>query len=68
MHFRNLYDTISHIEPQCLDGIRFEDFYVPFGKMTNMSTRNGRIELLSDLIIEAKKAAMDSMNTVKSGF
>jgi hypothetical protein len=34
--------------------------------MTNMSTRNGKVEFLSDLIQEAKQVAFESMDFSKS--
>ena len=44
----------------------FESFYVPFGRLTNMSTRRGQVEFLSDLILEAKQVAFESMEFSKS--
>lgn len=43
----------------------FEEFYVPFGRLTNMSTRRGKVEFLSDLISEAKLVALDSLESLK---
>ena len=46
----------------------FEQFFVPFGRITNMSTRKGKVEFLSDLINEAKLVAQESMQFSKSNF
>jgi arginyl-tRNA synthetase len=61
-----LYQTIKKIEPSVLGDLSFEEFYVPFGKMLNMSTRNGKIEFLSDLIKESKEVALESIAKTKS--
>jgi hypothetical protein len=50
----------------CIENIEFENFYVPFGRFTNMSTRTGRVELLSDLINESKDVALEYMSKSKS--
>ncbi len=39
---------------------------MPFGRLTNMSTRKGKIEFLNELLDEAKLVALDSMNELKS--
>lgn len=49
-----------------LGDLKFEEFYVPFGKMLNMSTRKGNIEFLSDLIKESKEVALESIAKTKS--
>ena len=53
------------LNKNCIENIEFEQFYVPFGKFTNMSTRKGRIELLSDLLNEAKEVALEQMDQSK---
>lgn len=49
-----------------IENIQYEEFYVPFGRFTNMSTRQGQVMLLSDLINEAKEIAAESMKASKS--
>lgn len=49
-----------------LNSRSFEEFYVPFGRITNMSTRKGKVEFLNDLINEAKLVAQESMEFSKS--
>jgi len=44
----------------------FDEFYVPFGRLTNMSTRKGKVEFLSELIDEAKYVAHASLESLKS--
>ena len=39
---------------------------MPFGRLTNMSTRKGKVEFLSDLIDEAKAVAFESLQSLKS--
>ncbi|CAF0757205.1 unnamed protein product [Didymodactylos carnosus] len=39
-----------------------EDFYVPFGRMTNFQTRKGKFELLSDVLNDARERANDGLN------
>lgn len=39
-----------------------EDFYVPFGRMTNLQTRRGKIDLLSDVYEEAQERANEGLN------
>ena len=39
-----------------------DDFYVPFGRMTNLHTRKGNIELLSDIYEEAQERAYEGLN------
>jgi arginyl-tRNA synthetase len=71
-HFYRLYETLKRLDTNkngssMLGGnVTFEDFYVPFGRLTNMSTRRGNVEFLSDLISEAKQVAFESMEFSKS--
>lgn len=65
-HFLKLYHTVNSLDSSVLKDLTFNEFYVPFGRMTNMSTRKGQIEFLSDLITEAKQVAFDSMEFSKS--
>ena len=64
-HFKSLYETMKVLNKNCIENIEFEQFYVPFGKFTNMSTRKGKIELLSDLLNEAKEVALEQMDHSK---
>lgn len=64
-HFYKLYETVKAFDPKCLDQISFSEFYAPFGRLTNMSTRKGKVEFLSDLIDEAKNVALESMEELK---
>lgn len=65
-HFYRLYETVKALDKDSLANISFEEFYVPFGRITNMSTRKGKVEFLSDLINEAKLVAHESMEFSKS--
>jgi arginyl-tRNA synthetase len=66
-HFLNLYETLKKLdETSCIRDMNFESFYVPFGRLTNMSTRRGQVVFLSDLINEAKQVAFESMDFSKS--
>ena len=51
-----------------LNNSSFEEFYVPFGRLTNMSTRRGQVEFLSDLVDEAKQVALEAMEVSKSKY
>jgi arginyl-tRNA synthetase len=64
-HFFKLYETVNHFDSECLKNISYQEFYVPFGRLTNMSTRRGKIEFLNDLIDEAKQVALESMEDLK---
>lgn len=64
-HFLKLYETVKLLDSNLLNKISFEEFYVPFGRLTNMSTRRGKVEFLSDLINEAKLVALDSLESLK---
>ena len=64
-HFFKLYETVKAYDPTCLENISFNQFYVPFGRLTNMSTRKGKVEFLNDLIEEAKCVALESMEDLK---
>lgn len=64
-HFYKLYETVKAIDSECLKNISFGEFYVPFGRLTNMSTRKGKVEFLNDLIEEAKNVALESMEELK---
>ena len=64
-HFFKLYETVKAYDPACLENLSFNEFYVPFGRLTNMSTRKGKVEFLSDLIDEAKSVALESMEELK---
>ena len=70
-HFYRLYETLKRLDHANNNNnnwadMTFEDFYVPFGRLTNMSTRRGNVEFLSDLISEAKQVAFESMEFSKS--
>jgi hypothetical protein len=39
-----------------------DDFYVPFGRMTNFQTRKGQFDLLSDVFEYAKERANEGLN------
>ncbi|CAF0949121.1 unnamed protein product [Brachionus calyciflorus] len=65
-HFMKLYETVNALDASILNDISFEEFYVPFGRITNMSTRKGKVEFLSDLIQEAKQVAFESMEFSKT--
>ena len=39
-----------------------DDFYVPFGRMINLQTRRGNIDLLSDVYEEAQERAHEGLN------
>ena len=67
-HFVRLYETLKRLDEACLRNMSFEEFYVPFGRITNMSTRKGKVEFLSDLVSEAKHVAFESMQMSKSNF
>lgn len=39
-----------------------DDFYVPFGRLTNLKTRKGNIDLLSDIFEDAKERAKEGLD------
>lgn len=39
-----------------------DDFYIPFGRMINLQTRRGKIDLLSDVYEEAQERAHEGLN------
>ena len=45
-----------------------DDFYVPFGRMTNFQTRKGKFDLLSDVFEYAKERANEGLNRFLSKF
>lgn len=64
-HFIKLYETVKLLDENILKNITFDEFYVPFGRLTNMSTRKGKVEFLSELIDEAKLVALESLDSLK---
>lgn len=64
-HFARLYETMQLLDASVLGEMSFDEFYVPFGRLTNMSTRKGKVEFLSELISEAKHVALEGLNTLK---
>jgi arginyl-tRNA synthetase len=64
-HFVRLYETVKLLDKSSCDNMTFEEFYVPFGRLTNMSTRKGKVEFLAELILEAKHVALEGLASMK---
>ncbi len=45
-----------------------DDFYVPFGRLTNFQTRKGKFDLLSDVFDDAKERAKEGLDRFLSKF
>ena len=65
MHFKQLVYGLRMLECEWAD-VPTTEFHVKFGRIEGMSTRRGHVVLLRDILDEAQRKMIESMNAKNS--
>jgi len=65
-HFKQLLRTLVHLGHQWAADWSADEFHIKFGRIDGMSTRQGNVVLLQDVLDEARQRTLDKMKATNS--
>jgi len=65
-HFNQLLRTLVHLGHGWAANWTLDDFHVKFGRIEGMSTRQGNVVFLRDILNEAQQRTLDRMKATTS--
>ena len=65
-HFKQLLRTLVRLGHRWAADWTLEEFHIKFGRVAGMSTRQGNVVFLRDVLDEAKQRTLDKMKNTNS--